>query len=99
MVQIVPTSQSDIYHLAIDISGKFVPILPYYLDILSGYNFGKKTAKVSMKPMDFSCIVKCSKSQLTENGFKGNNNQNDNEVFYQYIAKTGVINQFNFTFL
>jgi len=51
-------------------TGKFVPILPYYLDILSGYNFGKKTAKVSMKPMDFSCIVKASKSQLTENGFK-----------------------------
>ena len=23
-----------------------------------------------MKPLDFSCIVKCSKSQLTENGFK-----------------------------
>ena len=51
-------------------TGKFVPILPYYLDILSGYNFGKKAAKVSMKPLDFSCIVKCSKSQLTENGFK-----------------------------
>ena len=52
-------------------TGKFVPILPYYLDILSGYNFGKKTSKVSMKPMDFSCVVKCSKSQLNENGFKG----------------------------
>ena len=51
-------------------TGKFVPILPYYLDILSGYNFGKKTAKVSMKPMDFSCIVKCSKAQLLENGLK-----------------------------
>merc|ERR1711899_451168 len=23
-----------------------------------------------MKPIDFNCIVKCSKSQLTENGFK-----------------------------
>jgi nucleolar complex protein 2 len=40
------------------------------LDILSGYNFGKKTSKVSMKPMDFSCIVKCSNAQLMENGFK-----------------------------
>ena len=51
-------------------TGKFVPILPYYLDILSGYNFGKKAAKASMKPMDFSCIVKCSKSQMMESGFK-----------------------------
>ena len=51
-------------------TGKFIPILPYYLDILSQQNFGKKQGKVSMKPMDFSCILRLSKSQMAENGFK-----------------------------
>ena len=61
----------EAYTFIFNHTGKFVPILPYYMDILYGYNFGKKTSKLSMKPMDFNCIVRCSKSQLLENGFKG----------------------------
>jgi len=37
---------------------------------LNTHNFKKKSKKVSMKPLDFSCILKLSKSQLLENGFK-----------------------------
>jgi len=51
-------------------TGTFIPVLPFYLDVLNNYNFGKKSKKVSMKPLDFSCILKLSKSQLVENGFK-----------------------------
>jgi len=51
-------------------TGTFIPVLPFYLEILNSYNFGKKSKKVSMKPIDFSCILKLSKSQLLENGFK-----------------------------
>merc|ERR1719273_2415095 len=51
-------------------TGKFIPTLPYYLDILNGQNFAKKGQKVSMKPMDFSCVLRLSKSQMNENGFK-----------------------------
>merc|ERR1711974_287137 len=43
---------------------------PYYLDILNGQNFAKKGQKLSMKPMDFSCVLRLSKSQMNENGFK-----------------------------
>ena len=50
--------------------GTFIPVLPFYLDILSSFNFSKKSKKASMKPLDFSCILKLSKSQLTETGFK-----------------------------
>jgi nucleolar complex protein 2 len=39
---------------------KFIPILPYYLDILNKHNFNKKTSKLSMKPLDFSCCLKVS---------------------------------------
>ncbi len=52
---------------------KFVPILPYYLDILASPGLqggGKKSGKHSMKPMDFSCVIKLSKSQLSETAFK-----------------------------
>jgi len=51
-------------------TGTFIPVLPFYLEVLNTYNFGKKSKKVSMKPIDFSCILKLSKSQLLENGFK-----------------------------
>ena len=51
-------------------TGKFIPILPYYLDILNTFNVGKKAPKQSMKPLDFSCVLRLSKSQLVENSFK-----------------------------
>merc|ERR1719273_1760571 len=51
-------------------TGKFIPTLPFYLDVLSGQNFAKKGQKLSMKPMDFSCVLRLSKSQMNENGFK-----------------------------
>ena len=47
-----------------------MPVLPYYLDILRTFDFSKKTKKVSMKPMNFSCILRLSKSQMTENAYK-----------------------------
>ena len=43
-----------------------------YLDVLNTFNFGKKSKKVSMKPLEFSTILKASKSQQTESGFKVN---------------------------
>ncbi|XP_069679177.1 nucleolar complex protein 2 [Periplaneta americana] len=48
----------------------FIPILPFLLEVLNGFNFNKPHKKVSMKPLDFSCILRLSKSQLQENGFK-----------------------------
>jgi len=51
-------------------TGTFIPVLPLYLEILNTYNFGKKSKKASMKPLDCSCILKLSKSQLLESGFK-----------------------------
>jgi len=51
-------------------TGTFIPILPIYLDVLNTFNFGKKSKKVSMKPLEFSTILKASKSQQTESGFK-----------------------------
>ena len=51
-------------------TGTFIPVLPLYLEVLNTFNFKKKSKKVSMKPLDFSCVLKLSKSQMLENGFK-----------------------------
>ncbi|KPI94719.1 Nucleolar complex protein 2-like [Papilio xuthus] len=48
----------------------FIPILPFLVEVLTTYDFNKKHKKVSMKPLDFSCILRLAKSQLSENGFK-----------------------------
>ncbi|KAM3964817.1 nucleolar complex protein 2 [Aphomia sociella] len=51
-------------------SNTYIPILPFIVEVLTSYDFNKKHKKVSMKPIDFSCILRLAKSQLTENGFK-----------------------------
>jgi len=51
-------------------TGTFIPVLPFYLEVLNTHNFNKKAKKASMKPIDFSCILKLSKSQLGESAFK-----------------------------
>lgn len=34
------------------------------------FDFNGKHKKVSMKPLDFSCMIRANKSQMSENGFK-----------------------------
>ncbi|ERL85936.1 hypothetical protein D910_03351 [Dendroctonus ponderosae] len=62
-------------------TGVFVPVLPFLLElggffelsnfqVLTSFDFNKKHQKVSMKPMHFTCLLRLSKSQLQENGFK-----------------------------
>ncbi len=51
-------------------TGTFVPVLPHYLDILQSFDFNRKTSRVSMRPVDFSCLLKVNKIQLQENGMK-----------------------------
>lgn len=37
---------------------------------MAAYDFNQKHKKVSLKPMQFTCILRASKSQMMENGFK-----------------------------
>merc|ERR1719429_516911 len=69
-------------------TGTFIPVLPLYLDILNTnkFNSKKKSKKVSMKPLDFSCILKLSKSQLDENGFKDATIENIYGGMLSYLA-------------
>lgn len=38
--------------------------------MITKFDINKKHKKASMKPLDFSCILRLSKSQMCENGFK-----------------------------
>lgn len=77
-IKLVPTAQYyplrfHCVQMLIQLSkqtGTFIPVLPFILEVLSGFNFNRPHKKVSMKPQDFTCILRLSKSQLQENGFK-----------------------------
>ncbi|XP_033353806.1 nucleolar complex protein 2 homolog isoform X2 [Bombus vosnesenskii] len=79
-IKVIPTPQYyplrfHCLQMLIDISretGTFIPVLPFLLEILNSYDFNKKHKAVSMKPIPFICILRMSKSQLQENGFKDN---------------------------
>lgn len=79
-IKVIPTQQYyplrfHCLQMLIDISretGTFIPVLPFLLEILNSYDFNKKHKAVSMKPIPFICILRMSKTQLQENGFKDN---------------------------
>ncbi|XP_049858118.1 nucleolar complex protein 2 homolog isoform X4 [Schistocerca gregaria] len=67
-------------------SGVFIPVLPFLLEVLTNFDFNKKHKKVSMKPLDFTCILRVSKGQLQENGFKDAVIENIYKLLLQYMA-------------
>ncbi|CAG9773791.1 unnamed protein product [Ceutorhynchus assimilis] len=77
-LKLVPTAQYyplrfHIVQILIDFTketGVFIPVLPFLLEVLNSHDFNKKHQKVSMKPIHFTCILRLSKSQMIENGFK-----------------------------
>lgn len=77
-IKLVPTAQYfplrfHVVQILIDLSKEtevFVNVLPFLLEVLTTYDFNKSHQKVSMKPLHFTCLLRLSKSQLSENGFK-----------------------------
>ncbi|XP_023017825.1 nucleolar complex protein 2 [Leptinotarsa decemlineata] len=77
-IKLVPTPQYyplrfQVTQILMDLgkeTGIFIPVLPFLLEVLTSYDFNKKHQKVSMKPLHFTCLLRVSKSQLQENGFK-----------------------------
>ncbi|RZF43881.1 hypothetical protein LSTR_LSTR007217 [Laodelphax striatellus] len=77
-VKLVPTTRYyplrfHCCQMLIDLSREtatFIPVLPFILEVLTQTNFEKGHKKVSMKPMDFTCVLKLSQSQKLENAFK-----------------------------
>ncbi|XP_071455687.1 nucleolar complex protein 2 [Hetaerina americana] len=66
-------------------TGVYIPVMPFLLEVLN-FNFNKKHTKVSMKPMNFNCILRLSKSQMQENGFKDAVIDSVYELIFMYLA-------------
>ncbi|XP_012536796.1 nucleolar complex protein 2 homolog [Monomorium pharaonis] len=93
-IKVIPTAQYyplrfHCVEMLITISketGTFIPILPFLFEVLDSYDFNKKHKAVTMKPIPFNCILRMSKSQLVENGFKNN----IIETIYRYILENAA---------
>ncbi|XP_015123285.1 nucleolar complex protein 2 homolog [Diachasma alloeum] len=66
---------------------KFIPVLPYLLEVLTCYDFNKKHKSVTMKPLSFICLLRMSKGQLQENGFKNSLIDNIYQLILECAAK------------
>uniref|UniRef100_A0A1B6LVX7 Uncharacterized protein n=1 Tax=Graphocephala atropunctata TaxID=36148 RepID=A0A1B6LVX7_9HEMI len=51
-------------------TGTYIPVLPLIVESLTLIDFNKKYQKASMKPMDFTCVLRVSKAGMGENGFR-----------------------------
>ncbi|XP_032681936.1 nucleolar complex protein 2 homolog [Odontomachus brunneus] len=93
-IKVIPTAQYyplrfHCVQMLITISKEtetFIPVLPFLLEILNSYDFNKKHKTVSMKPVSLMCILRMSKSQLAENGFK----DSVIETVYQLILENAA---------
>ncbi|KMY91293.1 nucleolar complex protein 2 homolog [Drosophila simulans] len=48
----------------------YVPVLPLIVEVLKSNTFNRKHSAVSMKPVQFTCVLRLNKGQLAENGFR-----------------------------
>lgn len=64
----------------------FIPVLPFILEVLNSTTFNKKHSVVSMKPMQFTCILRLNKSQMAENGFRDEVVENVCGLLMEYLA-------------
>lgn len=65
----------------------FTKIIFNYLQVLTAYDFNKKHQKLSMKPLQFSCLLRLSKSQLSENGFKDTTIETIYSQLLEYLSE------------
>ncbi|XP_043267395.1 nucleolar complex protein 2 homolog [Venturia canescens] len=94
-IKLIPTAQFyplrfHCSQMLINISrdtNTFIPVLPYLLEILNAYDFNKRHKTVTMKPISFICLLRMSKSQLQENGFKDSVIENIYQLILENASK------------
>lgn len=64
----------------------FVPVLPFVLEVLNSNTFNRKHTNVSMKPLNFSCLLRLNKKQLLENGFRDEAVEQIYSIILDYLA-------------
>ncbi|KAH8392099.1 hypothetical protein KR215_000598 [Drosophila sulfurigaster] len=78
VIRLIPTAQyfplrfhclQSLISLAKE-TNTYIPILPLIVEVLRSNTFNRKHTSVSMKPLQFTCILRLNKAQLAENGFR-----------------------------
>ncbi|CAD6998465.1 nucleolar complex protein 2 homolog [Ceratitis capitata] len=64
----------------------FIPVLPLILEVLRSSSFNSKHTVASMRPLQFTCILRLNKGQLSENGFRDEVIEQVNGLVLEYLA-------------
>ncbi|XP_039952541.1 nucleolar complex protein 2 homolog [Bactrocera tryoni] len=64
----------------------FIPILPLIIEVLRSNTFNRKHTVASMRPLQFTCILRLNKGQLSENGFRDEVIEQVNGLTLEYLA-------------
>uniref|UniRef100_A0A034WDR2 Nucleolar complex protein 2-like protein n=1 Tax=Bactrocera dorsalis TaxID=27457 RepID=A0A034WDR2_BACDO len=64
----------------------FIPILPLVIEVLRSNTFNRKHMVASMRPLQFTCILRLNKGQLSENGFRDEVIEQVNGLTLEYLA-------------
>ncbi|XP_030380631.1 nucleolar complex protein 2 homolog [Scaptodrosophila lebanonensis] len=64
----------------------YIPVLPLIIEVLKSNTFNKKHTAVSMRPVQFTCILRLNKAQLSENGFRDEVIDQVCTLLLQYLA-------------
>lgn len=67
-------------------TGVFVPIMPHLLDVFSIVNFNQKHTSMSMRPIDLSCVLRVSPTQMKESGFRDAVVEGFYELTLEYLS-------------
>lgn len=64
----------------------FIPILPLIIEVLRSNTFNRKHTIASMRPLQFTCVLRLNKGQLSENGFRDEVIEQVNGLTLEYLA-------------
>ncbi|SPP82157.1 nucleolar complex protein 2 homolog [Drosophila guanche] len=64
----------------------YVPVLPLIVEVLRSNTFNRKHSAVSMKPLQFTCVLRLNKGQLAENGFRDEVIEQVCALLLEYLA-------------
>ncbi|XP_017153119.2 nucleolar complex protein 2 homolog [Drosophila miranda] len=64
----------------------YVPVLPLIVEVLRSNTFNRKHSTVSMKPLQFTCVLRLNKGQLAENGFRDEVIEQVCALLLEYLA-------------
>ena len=64
----------------------FIPVLPFLLEVLGSKSFNEQHKKLSMKPIDLTCLLRFNQANIQENAYKNAIIENIYGLTLEYMA-------------